>query len=204
MREGCRQFLRQSLSPSSGLADQAPLLVFMPASPLAAGLVARWTHSQMAEESGGKVLVWKEPLYGCAASCEREMGRDGGGTGWKERVRKQQRRDGWDSDGGEEWRATGEETQIRHLRWEGSQLVSYAGLTAGTGILSWPFYAREYQAPASHSRGMHWTFHSLEPSLHAAHGWHLDLRSGGTWCSPKDLTQRLQNPAFTRHWWCSF
>lgn len=45
--------------------------------------------------------------------------------------------------------------QIRPLRWEGSQLVSYAVLTAGTGILSWPFYAREYQVPASHSRGMH-------------------------------------------------
>lgn len=26
--------------------------------------------------------------------------------------------------------------QIRHLRWEGSQLVSYAALTAGKGILS--------------------------------------------------------------------
>lgn len=55
---------------SSLVGWQTPSLVllpvFIPAPPLAAGLVAAWRCSQMAKENEGTVSVWKAPLCRCA------------------------------------------------------------------------------------------------------------------------------------------
>lgn len=119
MTEGNRQFLRQFFSLSSGLADLAVFPSFIPASPLAAGLVACWTHGQMAEESGGKVLVRKEPLYGCAESHESKMRRDGGGTGWKEGEEA--------TGGGRDETVMGARSRERQERRPASRVDTYSG-----------------------------------------------------------------------------